>query len=77
MAAGLERYSQGVCVMRLRLSDAASFAFLAEQYRTHAVMCRQMASMTVGPIKEGWLEFADEWTKLAQETEVKAALEHE
>ena len=63
--------------MRLRLSDAVGFAFLAEQYRTHAETCRRMASVTVGPIKEGWLEFADEWTKLAQETEVKAALEHE
>jgi len=63
--------------MRLRLSDAATFTFLAEQYRTHAVMCRQMALVTVGPIKEGWLEFADEWAKLAQETEVKAALEQQ
>ena len=63
--------------MRLRLSDVATFAFLAEQYRTHAAMCRQMALVTVGPIKEAWLEFADEWTKLAQETEVKAALEQE
>ena len=60
--------------MRLRLSDAATFAFLAEQYRTHAVMCRQMALMTAGPIKMGWLEFAEAWTKLARETEVKAAL---
>ena len=59
------------------MSDVATFAFLAEQYRTHAAVCRQMASVTVGPIKEGSLEFADEWTKLAQETEVKAALEHE
>ena len=61
--------------MRLRLSDAVSVAFLAEQYRTHAETCRQMASVTVGPIKEGWLEFADEWTKLAREIEAKAALE--
>jgi len=58
--------------MRLRLSDAVSFALLAEQYRTHAEACRQMASVTVGPIKEGWLEFADEWTKLEREIEAKA-----
>ena len=35
--------------MRLRLSDAVGFAFLAEQYRTHAETCRRMASVTVGP----------------------------
>jgi hypothetical protein len=28
--------------------------------------------MTVSPYKEGWLEFAAEWTKLARDTEVKA-----
>jgi len=61
--------------MRLRLSDAVSFAFLADQYRTHAETCRQMALITVSPLKEGWLEFADEWTKLAKEAEEKAALE--
>jgi hypothetical protein len=31
--------------------------------------------MTVRPFKEGWLELAAEWTKLARETEAKAALE--
>jgi hypothetical protein len=51
------------------LSDAAS-AFLAEHYRTHAEVCRQMALATVD-LKEGWLQFAQEWTKLAQETEAK------
>jgi hypothetical protein len=63
--------------MRLSLSDAASFAWLAEHYRSQAVMCRQMAFVTSGPIKEGWLEFAQEWTKLARETEAKAALEQQ
>jgi hypothetical protein len=60
--------------MRLRLSDAVTSAALAEHYRTQAEMCHQMARMTVSPFKEGWLEFADEWTKLARETEAKAAL---
>jgi hypothetical protein len=59
--------------MRLRLSDAAAFAVLAEHYRTQAETCRQMAETTVSPYKEGWLEFAAEWTKLARETEAKAA----
>jgi hypothetical protein len=36
-----------------------------------------MALATVNPFKEGWLEFAAEWTKLAEETEVKAGLERE
>ena len=64
--------------MRLRFSDAASFAWLAEHYRYQAEMCRQMASTTAGRhIKEGWLEFAEEWTKLAGETEAKAALERQ
>jgi hypothetical protein len=31
-----------------------------------------MADMTVSRYKEGWLEFAAEWTKLARDTEVKA-----
>ena len=44
--------------LRLCLSDPASFAFLAEQYRAQAVMCRQMALATVNPFKEGCLEFA-------------------
>jgi len=61
--------------MRLRLSDAASFAFLAEHCRAQAEMCRQMAGMTVSPLKDGWLEFAAEWTKLAEESEAKAVRE--
>jgi hypothetical protein len=63
--------------LRLCLSDAASFAFLAEQYRAQAAMCRQLAVATVNPFKEGWLEFTAEWTKLAEETEAKATLERE
>ena len=63
--------------MRLCLSDAASFAVLAEHYRSQAQMCRQMALVTVNPFKEGWLEFAAEWTKLAEETEAKGELERE
>ena len=54
------------------LSDAAS-AFLVEHYRTHAEVCRQMALATVD-LKEGWLQFAQEWTKLAQETEANTGL---
>jgi hypothetical protein len=61
--------------MRLRLSDAFTSAVLAEHYRAQAEVCHQMARMTVSPFKDGWLEFAAEWAKLAQETEVKAALE--
>jgi hypothetical protein len=58
--------------MRLRLSDAVTSAALAEHYRTQAEMCHQMARMTVSPFKDGWLEFADEWTKLAREQEENA-----
>ena len=61
--------------MRLRLSDAATSAVLAEHFRSQAEACHQMARMTVRPFKEGWLELAAEWTKLARETEAKAALE--
>jgi len=53
--------------MRLRLSDAATSAVLAEHYGTQADVCHQMARMTVSPFKEGWLELAEEWTKLARE----------
>jgi hypothetical protein len=60
--------------MRLRLSDAAPLAFLAEHYRAQAEVCHQMARTTVSPLRDGWLEFAAEWTKLASETEAKAAL---
>ena len=61
--------------MRLRLSDAATSAVLAEHFRALAEVCHQMARTTLSPFKEGWLELAAEWTKLAQETEAKAALE--
>jgi hypothetical protein len=57
--------------MRLRLSDAASSPVLAEHLRAQAEMCHQMARITVSPFKEGWLEFAAEWTKLAQEAEAQ------
>jgi site-specific DNA recombinase len=57
------------------LSEAAS-AFLAEHYRMHAEVCHQMALATVD-LKEGWLQFAEEWRKLAQETEANAALEQQ
>ena len=61
--------------MRLRLSDAATTsAVLAEHYRAQAEMCHQMARMAVSPFKEGWLEFAAEWTKLAREQEEKEKL---
>jgi hypothetical protein len=39
--------------MRLRLSDAATAAVLAEHYRTQAEMCHQMARMTVSPFQRG------------------------
>ena len=58
--------------MRLRLSDATTSAVLAAHYREQAEMCHQMARMTVSPFKEGWLEFAAEWTNLAREQEEKA-----
>jgi len=61
--------------MRLRLSDAATFAVLAEHYRMQAEVCQQMARTTVSPFKEGWQELAAEWTTLARDTEAKAALE--
>jgi hypothetical protein len=78
----LERYIgarslQGSLAMRLRLSAAATSAVLAEHYRKQAEMCHQLARMTVSPFKEGWLEFAAEWTKLAKETEGKSCLERE
>ena len=60
--------------MRLRLSDAATSAFLAGHYRAQADMCQQMARMAMSPFKEGWLEFAAEWTNLAREQEAKAKL---
>jgi hypothetical protein len=63
--------------MRLRLSDAATFAVLAEHYRTQAEVCRQTALMTVSPFKEGWLELAAEWAKLAVEAGAKAELERQ
>jgi hypothetical protein len=53
--------------MRLRLSDAATAAVLAEHYRTQATACQQMALMSVRPFREVWLELAAEWTKLADD----------
>jgi hypothetical protein len=64
--------SKDFLAMRLRLSDATTSAVLVEHYRAQAEMCHQMARMTVTPFQEGWLEFAAEWTKLAQEQEEKA-----
>jgi hypothetical protein len=64
------------CVaMRLRLSDVAAVTFLAKHYQTQAEMCLQMAEVTVSPVKDGWLELAAEWTKLARETDARAVLE--
>jgi hypothetical protein len=62
--------------MKLRLSDAATFAFLVEHYNAQAEVCLQLARATVSPVKDSWLELAAEWTKLARETEARAALEH-
>jgi len=42
--------------MRLRLSDAATFAFLAEHYNTQAEVCLQLARATISPVKDSWLE---------------------
>jgi hypothetical protein len=58
--------------MRLRLSDAATAAVLAEHYRTQAAACQQMALMSVRPFREVWLELAAESTKLADEQEAQA-----
>lgn len=60
--------------MTVRLSDAASLAFLAEHYGSQARLCQQLAVITVSPLKEDWLELAAEWTNLARETEAKAAI---
>ena len=56
-----------IITMRVQTS-----AVLVEHFNAQAEMCHQMARMTVSPFKEGWLEFADEWTKLAREQEEKA-----
>jgi hypothetical protein len=61
--------------MRVRFTDTASFAVLVEHYSLQAQLCRQMARITVSPFKEGWLELAAEWTKLAPETQARAALD--
>jgi hypothetical protein len=37
--------------MRVRLSDAATSAVLAEHYRMQAEVCHQMARITVSPVK--------------------------
>jgi len=50
--------------MRLRLSDAATFALWAEHYHWQAEVCHQIAWMTMSPFKEVWLELAEEWTNL-------------
>jgi hypothetical protein len=60
--------------MRLRLGDATTSAVLAAHYREQAEMCHQMARMTVSPFKEGWLEFAAEWTKLASKRKRQSLL---
>jgi hypothetical protein len=62
----------GLLAMRLRLSDAATSAVLAEHYRTQATACQQMALMSVSPFREVWLEIAAEWAKLAHEQEAQA-----
>jgi hypothetical protein len=62
----------GLLAMRIRLSDAATSAVLAEHYRTHAAACQQMALISVSPFKEVWLELAAEWAKLADEQEAQA-----
>jgi hypothetical protein len=64
-------------VVSTSFSDPASLGFLAEFYRTQAVIGRQMALMTVSPFKEGWLGLAAVWTKLAEQAEEKAALERQ
>jgi hypothetical protein len=47
-------------------------AVLAEHYRSQATACQQMALVTVSPFREGWLELAAEWARLAQEREAEA-----
>jgi hypothetical protein len=54
-------------MMKLRLSDAATSAVLAEHHRTQAMACNYMAPMTVSPFKEVWLGLAAGWTKLERE----------
>jgi hypothetical protein len=75
-AASRSRAWEANVEMRLRLSDAAALALLAEHYNTQAEMSLQMARVTVSPVKDGWLELAAELTKLARETDARAALEH-
>jgi hypothetical protein len=63
--------------MRLRLSDAATAAVLAEHYRTQAAACQQMALMSVSPFKEVWLELAaggQSWSARRSRGSGKAAL---
>ena len=54
-------------MMKLRLSDAATSAVLAEHHRTQAMACNHMALMTVSPFKEVWLGLAVGGTKLERE----------
>jgi hypothetical protein len=62
----------GLLMMRLRLSDAATSAVLAEHHRTQAMACQQMALITLSPFRDIWLELAAGWKKLAQEQEAEA-----
>jgi hypothetical protein len=59
-------------MLALQIATIFSPILKPQVYRTQAEMCHQMARMTVSPFKEGWLEFADEWTKLAREQQEKA-----
>ena len=49
--------------------DAASFEILAENYRSEAEVCRQMADRTSGSQKKEWLRLSAEWIKLAKEAD--------
>jgi hypothetical protein len=59
-------------MMRLRLSDAASSAVLAEHHGMQAMACQQMALITLSPFRDVWLDLAAKWTKLAQEQRTEA-----
>jgi hypothetical protein len=69
VSTSLARIGSRASGMRVRLSDAATSAVLAEHYRMQAEVCHQMARITVSPVNEVWLELAAEWTKLARERE--------
>jgi len=59
------------CIIRLAMTktDAASFEILAENYRSEAEVCRQMADMTGGSQKKEWLRLSAEWIRLAKEAD--------